>query len=281
MSAQTLPSSALWEVARNLSLKELRRVKAESAGTRLEWLLTTLRSMETYSDEALHSAFAAAFPGINKGSLRTYKKQLWIVLERTLPSYDAEGIGTEVQLWHRLWLSILLWQRGNAHAARILWQQAIEKSTKTGWYEPASWSFSLTPPLLKERNMDKERIMDFDYFRKSRMHTLFSPCRKYGMALGLGLLYAQAPEADLKVICLERKADGSYQEIGRSSCSPDRKDPCFSFIETCTQRGYVAVVSSSGVLPGEEERVLFRSLSLYLGGEGSPPLRMEVRRSHR
>ncbi|GIV23584.1 MAG: hypothetical protein N3A68_00820 [Bacteroidia bacterium] len=142
MSAPSLPSSALWEVIHSLTHKEVRALYAEIKGTRLGWLFKTLRQMAIYSDEALQQAFQATFPNTDSGTLRTYKKQLWFLLEKHLPPTE-EALKEEIHVWQRLWLSVVLWRRGLTHLSRILWHQAIEKATRMGWYEVALWGLSL------------------------------------------------------------------------------------------------------------------------------------------
>ncbi|MCX7607135.1 MAG: hypothetical protein N2170_07735 [Bacteroidia bacterium] len=143
MAALRLPSSALWELVRFLSYKEFRRVKAQVTGTRLEWLLETLRHMESYSDASLYGAYKRAFPEGERNLLRVYKRQLWDVLEEGLSSGSSEMVGREVQLWQRLWLSVVLWQKGMREAAGALWHQAMHAAVEVGWYEIALWGVSL------------------------------------------------------------------------------------------------------------------------------------------
>lgn len=137
-----LPPEALWEVLQELPLRVLRAVQKSVDGTRLSWLLKVLLEMETYSEAELHKRFRTAFPGAKTELLRAYKRLLWNVLERILLEQYADELNEEIQVWRRLWLSILLWHRGRAPSARILWSQSMEKAAQMGWYEVLLWGFS-------------------------------------------------------------------------------------------------------------------------------------------
>lgn len=137
-----LPASSLWSVIRSLEAVEMRQLWSKVKKTRLGWLLKTLRQMEAYSEERLMQAYQEAFPGADPRLLRVYKRQLWDVLEETLPSRES-SVGREVRLWQRLWLSVLLWERGLGDIAEILWRQVMEETIQIRWYEVALWGISL------------------------------------------------------------------------------------------------------------------------------------------
>lgn len=137
-----LPASSLWLVVRSLGAVEMRQLWFRVKKTRLGWLLRTLRQMEDYSEERLMQVYQETFPGADQRLLRVYKRQLWDVLEETLPSRES-SVGREVRIWQRLWLSVLLWERGLGEIAGILWRQVVEETIRLGWYEVALWGISL------------------------------------------------------------------------------------------------------------------------------------------
>lgn len=150
MSSLRLPPLALWDLCRRLTRQELFRVRKRIAGTRLEWLLDTLRDMKTFSETRLHTMFARAFPGTDKALLRTYKKQLWQLLEEILSSPESSITGKEVHVWQRLWLSATLWQKGMHESAEILWYQGMQTAIKMGWYEVALWGLALLEMFARD-----------------------------------------------------------------------------------------------------------------------------------
>lgn len=143
MKRTRLPSSALWVAVRSLREAELRRLRQRVKGTRWAWLLETLLSMESFSDEQLRQAYRAAFPEADERLLRVYKNQLWGILEEVVPTRQAEAIAEEVQLCQRLWLSVLFWRRGRGELAEVLWLQVMDEAVEKGWYEIALWGLTL------------------------------------------------------------------------------------------------------------------------------------------
>ncbi|RMF53100.1 MAG: hypothetical protein D6750_01345, partial [Bacteroidetes bacterium] len=157
-----LPRSALWEVVRKLSKQELRRLEARVRGTRLAWLLETLRNMPSFSQKELRQRFQATFPGRDLRLLGVYKRQLWDLIEETLPTREVPEIADEVRLWQRIWLSILLHKRGQIDIAEILWYQALYRAIELGWYEVALWLLF----LLEGMRRDFRRIPSYSYQAK-------------------------------------------------------------------------------------------------------------------
>lgn len=138
-----LSSEALWEVVRILDRQTYQRLLKEARRSRVGWLLKTLRSWTDYREAALLKAYRRAFPKASVAALSTYKKQLWALLEETLPTRQDPTLRAEIRIWQRLWLSVLLWRKGLSSTAEILWHQAIEEAVKKGWYEVALWGLSL------------------------------------------------------------------------------------------------------------------------------------------
>ncbi|MCS6895749.1 MAG: hypothetical protein NZZ60_06350 [Bacteroidia bacterium] len=143
MKDYRLPSDALWRVVRLLDDREHRRLRERIKGTRWEWLLDTLLHMEEYSDEKLREAYRREFPSADERLLRVYKRQFWDLLEQLLPTRETEGIQEEVRLWQRLWLSLILWRRGDTETAEVIWLQVMEAAIRSGWYEFALWGLML------------------------------------------------------------------------------------------------------------------------------------------
>lgn len=150
MSAPRLPESALWETLRILTPGEKRRLRERIRGTRLEWLMDTLIKLESYSEKKLYAAYRRAFPEAKADLLRTYKRDLWQAIEDTFMTETSEDLGQEIQIWRRLWLSVVLWRRRLIEPARILWHQAVQAAIDTGWYEVALWGFSLLEMHMRD-----------------------------------------------------------------------------------------------------------------------------------
>lgn len=144
-----LPASALWQVVRQLSEQEYRSVKASVTSKRVAWLLETLRRMEAYDERALSSLYRKAFKGGSSDSIRTYKRQLWRILEQELV-LSSEAYQAEMRIWHRLWLSEKLWSKGLSESAAILWQQAMREAIERGYIEIALWGFSVLELYLRD-----------------------------------------------------------------------------------------------------------------------------------
>ena len=142
MSAPRLPSSALWEAVQALSQKELTYLRRQVEGTRLSWLLDTLRQLPAPDEHALRKIYTQTFPQADPKLIKVYKRQLWDLLEATLPTLTPE-FQRRQRLWQRLWLSFLLWQRGLASTAEVLWRQVAHDTIQQGEYELALWSLSL------------------------------------------------------------------------------------------------------------------------------------------
>lgn len=163
MKSLRLPPSALWDLCRRLTRQELIRVRRRVAGTRLEWLLDKLRTMEDFSENWLHEAFIKSFPDTDSSLLRSYKKQLWQVLEEVLPSSESSPVVKEVHVWQRLWLSVILWQKGMHESAEVLWHQGIEAAIQLGWHEVALWGLTLLEMFEKDfhRTRSGEKVSEW------------------------------------------------------------------------------------------------------------------------
>ncbi|MCX7607166.1 MAG: hypothetical protein N2170_07890 [Bacteroidia bacterium] len=143
MKHARLSSDALWRVLRVLKSKERHRIQQRVENTRWKWLMEVLLQMEEYSDERLREAYRAAFPHADDRLLRVYKRQMWNILEEVLAVRDTEGIEEEVQLWQRLWLSVILWRRGESETAEVIWLQVMQAAVEKSWYEMALWGLML------------------------------------------------------------------------------------------------------------------------------------------
>ncbi|MCS7154104.1 MAG: hypothetical protein NZ989_09215 [Bacteroidia bacterium] len=143
MKDLVLPATALWETIQSLTQGELKQVKGRLGRTRAGWLLRYLRQMKQYDEKRLYQAYRKAFPGTTDEAIRAQKKHLWQVLEEVLPLCGEGAWKKEVRIWHRLWLSTLLWRRGLSQSAEILWYQALSEAVSIGWLEAALWGFSL------------------------------------------------------------------------------------------------------------------------------------------
>lgn len=142
MPAPRLSPTALWETVQALSEKELAYLRRQTKGTRLSWLLDTLRQLPAPDEDTLRKIYIHTFPQADPKLLKVYKRQLWDLLELTLPTLAPE-LARKQRLWHRLWLSFLLWQRGLVNTAEVLWRQVAHQTTQQGEYELALWSLSL------------------------------------------------------------------------------------------------------------------------------------------
>ncbi|GIV24949.1 MAG: hypothetical protein KatS3mg026_0641 [Bacteroidia bacterium] len=99
--------------------------------------------MSDFSQEELRTRFEQAFPDKDERLLGVYKRQLWDVIEEMIPTRQVPEIAEEVRLWQRIWLAILLHQRGQAEIAEVLWYQALYRAVELEWYETALWLFFL------------------------------------------------------------------------------------------------------------------------------------------
>lgn len=147
-----LPSEALWQVIRQLSVGEMRKVQQRLQGKRLRWLLQTLHRMDVYAESRLLRAYKRTFPKADAALLSSYEYQLWAVLLEVLPSTASE-VQQEVEVWRLLWVSSVLWQRGLTEPARILWHKGIQLAVECGWYEVALWGVSLLEIYMRDPHL--------------------------------------------------------------------------------------------------------------------------------
>lgn len=157
MATISLPEEALWEALHSLSEPEQRRLKTHIKGVVLQWLYRTLLSMPAYSSDALLTAYIRRFPGKSPTTLRVYKHKLWLLIERFLPE-NTSILSKEIQIWQKLWLSVLFWQKGRIRLAEILWQQGMHMAIETGWYEIGLWGIFLMD--LFERDLHRLSIAE-------------------------------------------------------------------------------------------------------------------------
>lgn len=175
MAEVRLSSADLWSILQSLSDVERKAVKDAIKNTRLEWLAEALWKIDPYNDEALREAYREHFPQGDPRLLRVYKRQLWDVLEEVLTTRRSPFIGEEVRLWQRLWLSVVLWQKGKSQISETLWRQAIALAVEKGWYEIALWGIS----LLENYARDLHRVIGSEKLSAWTEHLLYLISQRY------------------------------------------------------------------------------------------------------